>query len=159
MSVNELFGLDLVKIKTRRTRFITIVISKRLKETMAENKEESQDESHNSEIDEIELSFQSSISKEQLNSTLSEIGVCPLKIHAISSHSIVSYGKKKLKQAQNALEQKYSHIQTKIAESFQVSKNSLENNNKEESVSAITQQKVDDFDYLMNLIKEKMDMA
>ena len=112
-----------------------IVISKKLKETMAEDKEESQDKSHNSEIDEIELSFQSDVSKEQLNSTLSEIGVSPLKTHAISSHSIVSYGKKKLKQAQNVLEQKHSHIQTKIAESLQVSKNSLENINKEESVS------------------------
>ena len=113
-----------------------IVISKKLKETMAEDKEESQDKSHDSEIDEIELSFQSDVSKEQLNSTLSEIGVSPLKTHAISSHSIVSYGKKKLKQAQNVLEQKHSHIQTKIAESLQVSKNSLENINKEESVSA-----------------------
>ena len=36
-----------------------------------------------------------------------------------------------------------------------MSKNSLENNKKKESVSAITQQKADDFDYLMNLIKKK----
>ena len=90
---------------------------------------------------------------------MSEIGVSPLKTHAISSHSIVSYGKKKLKQAQNVLEQKHSHIQTKIAESLQVSKNSLKNNNKEESVYAITQQKADDFDYLMNLIKEKINIS
>ena len=63
--------------------------------------------------------------------------------------------KKKLKQAQNVLEQKHSHIQTKIAKSLQVSKNNLENNNKDESVSVITQQKAHDFDHLMNLIKEK----
>ena len=55
-------------------------------------------------------------------------------------------------------EQRHSHIQTKIAESLQVSKNSLENNNRE-SVSAITQQKVDGFDYLKNLIKEKMNIS
>ena len=67
--------------------------------------------------------------------------------------------KKKLKQAQDALEQKYSHIQTKTTESLLVSKNSLENNNKGESVSDITQQKADDFDYLMNLIKEKMNIS
>ena len=76
----------------------------------------------------------------------------------LSSHSLVSYGKKKLKQAQNVLEQKHSHIQTEIAESLQVSENNLENNNKEEFVSAITQQKADDFDHLMNLIKEKMNI-
>ena len=57
------------------------------------------------------------------------------------------------------LEQKHSHIQTEIAESLQVSKNNLENNNKEESVSAIIQQKADDFDHLMNLIKEKMNIS
>ena len=57
------------------------------------------------------------------------------------------------------LDQKHSHIQTKIAESLQVSKNSLGNNSKRESVSAITQQKADDFDYLMNLIKEKMNIS
>ena len=62
------------------------------------------------------------------------------------------YMKKKLKHAQDALEQKHSHIQTKIAESLQVSKN-------RESVSAITQQKADDFDYLMNLYKEKMNIS
>ena len=71
-----------------------IVISNRLKVTMVEDKEESQDDSHDTEIDENELSFQSDISKEQLNSTLSEIGVSPLKTHATSSHSIVSYEKR-----------------------------------------------------------------
>ena len=64
---------------------------------MAQDKQESQDASHDREIGEIKLSFQSDVSKEQLNSTLSEIGVSPLKIHAISSHSVVSYGKKETK--------------------------------------------------------------
>ena len=59
-------------------------------------------------MDETELSFQH-VSKEQLNSTLSRIGVSPLKTCAISSNSVVSHGKKKLNQAQNALEQKHSH--------------------------------------------------
>ena len=40
-----------------------------------------------------------------------------------------------------------------------MSKNSLKNNNKEESVYAITQQKADDFDYLMNLIKKKINIS
>ena len=40
-----------------------------------------------------------------------------------------------------------------------MSKNNLENNNKGESVSAITQQKADDFDYPLNLIKEKMNIT
>ena len=53
-----------------------IVIPKKLKETMAEDKEELQDGSHDSEIDETELSFQSDVSKEQLNSTLSEKDRC-----------------------------------------------------------------------------------
>ena len=82
-----------------------------------------------------------------------------MKTHAVSSHSILLFGKKKLKQAQDVLDQKHSHIQTKIAESLQVSKNSLGNNSKRESVSAITQQKADDFDYLMNLIKEKINIS
>ena len=144
----------LEKAKKLKTHHIAVAPSK-LKETMAEDKEESQSGSHDSEIDEIELPFQSDVSKEPLNSTLP---VSPLKTHAISSHLIVSYGKKKLKQAQNVLEQRHSHIQTKITESLQVSKNSLENNNRE-SVSAMTQQKVDGFDYLKNLIKEKMNIS
>ena len=64
---------------------------------MTEDNEKSQDELHDSEIDQIELSFQY-VSKEQLNSTLLDVGLSPLKTHAISSHSIVSYGKMKLQQ-------------------------------------------------------------
>ena len=71
-----------------------IVISKRLKELLMEDTEESQDELQDSEPDEIELSFQSDVSKEQLNSALTEIGVYTLKTHTISSHSIVFYGKR-----------------------------------------------------------------
>ena len=37
-----------------------------------------------------------------------------------------------------------------------MSKNNLENNNKGESLSTITQQKADDFGYLLNLSKEKL---
>ena len=55
------------------------------------------------------------------------------------------------------LEQKHSHIQTKIAESHQVSKNSLENKNKGDSASAITQQKADDLDYTRNLISSRQE--
>ena len=55
------------------------------------------------------------------------------------------------------LEQKHSHIQTKIAESRQVSKNSLENKNKGDSASAITQQKADDLDYIRNLISSRQE--
>ena len=65
---------------------------------MTEDNEKSQDELHDSEIDQIELSFQY-VSKEQLNSTtLLDVGLSPLKTHSISSHSIVSYGKMKLQQ-------------------------------------------------------------
>ena len=64
---------------------------------MTEDNEKSQDELHDSEIDQIELSFQY-VSKEQLNSTLLDAGLSPLKTHVISSHSIVSYGKMKLQQ-------------------------------------------------------------
>ena len=80
-----------------------IVISKKLKETMAEDKEELQDTSHDSEIDEIELSFPSDVSKEQLTQHCQrKIGVSPLKTMLLahiqlSSHSLVSYGKKETK--------------------------------------------------------------
>ena len=37
-----------------------------------------------------------------------------------------------------------------------MSKNSFENNNKGKSVSAITQQKADDFDYLINISPQQM---
>ena len=72
-----------------------------------EDIEELQYELHDSEPDEIELWFH--LLKELLNTNLTKIGVSPLKT-CYSSHFIVSYRKKKLKQTQDVLEQKHSHV-------------------------------------------------
>lgn len=61
---------------------------------MTEDKKKLQDELHDSEIYDTEL-FQY-VSKERLNSKLSDVGVSSFKTLAISSHLIMSYGKKKL---------------------------------------------------------------
>ena len=71
-----------------------IVISKRCQKTLTEDKKKLQDELHDSEIYDTEL-FQY-VSKERLNSKLSDVGVSSFKTLAISSHLIMSYGKKKL---------------------------------------------------------------
>ena len=63
---------------------------------MTEDQKKLQDELHDSELYYTELLFQYDVSKERLNSKLSDVGVSSFKTLAISSHLIVSYGKKKL---------------------------------------------------------------
>ena len=90
-----------------------------------------------------------------MKSTLIEIDLSPVKTHAVCSHSIVSYGKKKVKQAKNALEEKQVHIKAKIAETLQLCESDLDSE-EEATIAAVTEQKAKDLDQLMKLVKEKM---
>ena len=74
------------------------LLKKTTRESSAEETELSQDEQickPDEQLKEIESSFQSEVSKTSLNSTLIEIDLSPVKTHAVCSHSIVSYGKKR----------------------------------------------------------------
>ena len=50
-----------------------------------------------------------------LDSSLVDMDVSPLKLHAISLHSEVSYGKRKLKQVQAKLKEQERSLQKKVA--------------------------------------------
>ena len=51
-----------------------------------------------------------------LNACLDEMGVIPAKLHLLPSHSIVSYGKRKIQQVHRKLEEEVGTIQSKVAE-------------------------------------------
>ena len=55
-----------------------------------------------------ELSY--SADKDALNATLNELDVSPLKLHAVAQHSKASHGKRKLKQANEALSKKFASV-------------------------------------------------
>lgn len=101
-----------------------ILVTKKLGESSSDDTEQSQDE-QTQELTEIESSFQADLSKTSLNSTLTEINISPVKTHAVSSHLLVPYGKRKIKQARNAMEEKQENIKSKIAQALNVNESDL----------------------------------
>ncbi len=63
--------------------------------------------------------------KKNLNDSLEEIEVSPVKLHSIPSHSRMSYGKRKIKQVFSKLEEKETKIQHQVAEVMNISAEDL----------------------------------
>ena len=60
-----------------------------------------------------------------LSGSLNEMGVSPMKLHSLPSHSKVSYGKRKLQQVHRKLKEKESDIQCKVVKLMNISADDL----------------------------------
>ena len=94
-----------------------------------------------------------------LDSSLGAIDVSPVKVHAVASHSKVSYGKRKIQQVQQKLEEQQAAIQEKVAKVIDIAPE-LEAliNPVEQLTENLTElkQNAKDLDTLVDLMKEKL---
>lgn len=95
---------------------------------------------------EFESDFDSEKTRESLDSSFSEMDVSPLKLHAVAPHTKVSYGKRKLQQVHDVLQQKAKGIKSHVADVMKVSPEQLKItfDSETESLSAQTKQKAED---------------
>ena len=99
-----------------------------------------------------EVSFVSE--REVLNTTLSELDMSPIKLHSIPQSSKVSHGKQKIRQANEALSKRVASYLDVDAEALDISnENPVNLSNKE------INEKADDLDYLVDLMKEKLKVS
>lgn len=107
------------------------------------------DESSESDNDDPTVVLDDAVSRQQsiedTNKSLDNLGCSPLKLHAISSHSKGSYGKRKLASVQAVLKQKVTRALDYPIESFDSDKE-----------GQVLSQKAKDFDVMISLIKEKI---
>ncbi|XP_071839778.1 uncharacterized protein [Apostichopus japonicus] len=95
--------------------------------------------------------------REDLDSSLDDYGVSPVKLHGIASHSRVTYGKRKFQQVKEKLQEQQSSVQEKLSKIIKVTPEKLESPPEEqpESLEEL-KQKAKDLDTLVALMKEKM---
>lgn len=97
------------------------------------------------------LDIESHLSKEEaleeINSSLVDIGESPFKFHAVPSHMKSSYAKRKLNSACSTIKSKVCKV---LEQEFSPEKNM-------ENVPKHIQQKADDLDRLVELVKEKLE--
>ena len=86
--------------------------------------------------------------KEKLNSSLTSMDISPIKMHAVSSHSRVAHGKKKLLQVQQTLK-------SEISTALNIDPENL-NENVPPKIYKYIHGKARDMDRLIEKIKEKM---
>ena len=94
--------------------------------------------------------------KEDLDITLEDIDVSPIKLHSVPKHSRASYGKRKLDQVKTKLTEKQSNILNVVAETIDVMPDQLMDNEEAESDYCNTERKAKDFDEIISLMKDKI---
>ena len=91
-----------------------------------------------------------------LNASLDEMGVSPVKLHSLPSHSKVSYGKRKIQQVHRKLEEKVGTIQSEVAEVMSIASYDLSTNVNVPDNFTELKEKAHDLDRLLFLMKEKI---
>ncbi|KAJ8884164.1 hypothetical protein PR048_016021 [Dryococelus australis] len=95
----------------------------------------------------MDTSLSKELALKTISTTFDELGISPLKLHAVPSHSKPVYGKRKLKSAYYSLRSKFCEV---LGKDFPLE----EYDN--QSVSNDIKQKAEDLDTLLLLIKEKL---
>ena len=99
---------------------------------------------------EMEHEISVSSSKDSVNATLTELDLSPFKLHGITGNSKISHGKRKLKQANEALSRK-------VATALDAEESDLIVTEPYEGPLANEiQEKANDLDHLVFLMKEKL---
>ena len=131
-------------------------LSRRLKSFDEETDEAGMTDAYESDV-ELEQDLNSRLTRENLDSSLVDMDLSPMKLHAVASHSKVCYGKRKLKQVNAKLKEQEEGLQKKIAEVVHVVPEALQVRDEDhpKSMRAI-QQKAEDLDVLVHLMKDKL---
>ena len=117
----------------------------------------------NEEIDEPDYAFSSddevnnwntTENRDVMNSTLNELELTPFKVHAVPGHMKVAHGKWKLAQAKN-------EVSKRLATILNVQQSELEStdNSIEVDLEQDMNQKANDLDKLVELMKEKLKVS
>ena len=91
------------------------------------------------------------MSRDSLNSTLSNIELSPIKVHSMQISTKLTYGKRKLDQIQEVVQQKMASV-------LNIDQNQLECSSSHSNLKEL-QTKADDLDYLVTCMKEKLKVA
>ena len=90
--------------------------------------------------------------KESLNNTLNELDISPVKVHSAANHSKPTLGKRKLRQVEGIITKKPVSVlkvdQTELKEEY------VQNN-----IPAEFQSKANDLDYLVDCMKDKLNIS
>ena len=109
---------------------------------------------------ELECDLSRELARESLDSSLVDMDVSPMKLHAVASHSKVSYGKRKLKQVQAKLKEQEASLQKKVAEVIDVMPEDVDVKDKDQHQNIkVIQQKAEDLDVLVQLMKDKLNVS
>ena len=134
-------------------------LSRRLKDFDEEPDEMEMQEACESDA-ELECDLSKELVRESLDSSLVDMDVSPMKLHAVASHSKVSYGKRKLKQVQAKLKEQEESLQKKVAEVIDVMPEDLDVKEKDQHQNIkVIQQKAEDLDVLVQLMKDKLKVS
>ena len=117
----------------------------------------------NEEIDEPDYAFSSddevnnwntTENRDVMNSTLNELELTPFKVHAVPGHMKVAHGKWKLAQAKNEVSKRLATILNVQQSELETTDNSTEVDSEQDM-----NQKANDLDKLVELIKEKLKVS
>ena len=96
---------------------------------------------------------------QELNSSFMEVDVSPVKLHGISKHRRVHYGKRKLSELQSKLKQKQIQVHEKMANALDVTPTDIESKQQNEIVQKKVLQNSDDLNKLLEMMKEKIQLS
>jgi len=110
------------------------------------------------EIKSVHASTSKEKDRDELNMSLCELGVSPLKLHSIPLHSRAALGKRKIKQAKSHLKSKVSRVLDLPHLNESAGSENLTSDTDEESSKNIKvlQNKANDLDKLVLLLKKKL---
>ena len=96
------------------------------------------------------------VQKESLNRSFEEIGVSPVKLHSVPSHSRIPYGKRKLEQVKDKLSNEQAKFKKQVADVMNIPEESLKEESKEPEDYDQLKRKAADLDDLIEKMKEKI---
>ena len=117
----------------------------------------------NEEIDEPDYAFSSddevnnwntTENRDVMNSTLNELELTPFKVHAVPGHMKVAHGKRKLAQVNNEVSKRLATILNVQQSELESTDNSTEVDSEQDM-----NQKANDLDKLVELMKEKLKVS